>query len=476
MQANIQPPLRIVIIGAGRAGSMLLRLLQGDPSVEVVGVAEVNPDAPGVALAREYRVPVSRNYRSFLDGAEVDILINVTGNAALQEALLREKPPGVEVIGGMSARLIWMLLDEYRQKQILQDTYDLMRRELDRLSEGEFLIGKTRKMQEIMQRIQRVAPTPTTVLIRGESGTGKELVARLIHQNSPWRNKPMITVNCTAFSASLIESELFGYKKGAFTGATQDKVGLLELAHQSTIFLDEVGDMPLEMQAKVLRFLQSGEIRAIGDTVTKRVKVRVIAATNRRLEDDIQAGKFRMDLFYRLNAFTIYMPPLRERRDDIPLFAYHFLKIAQAKVNKHVHKISPAAMAALVQYTWPGNLRELENVIEHAVVLTNTDEIDLPHLPLILQPDDFKALLPNEPLEGGLMRMKAAVVDRFEYEAVCRYLAENNGNVSRAARAAGVPRRTFQRLMAKHQIKAHAFKDKPFASSDDHFAPSSPDD
>jgi DNA-binding NtrC family response regulator len=217
--------------------------------------------------------------------------------------------------------------------------------------------------------------------------------------------------------------------------------------------------MPMEMQSKLLRFLQSGEIRAVGDVATKKVQVRIIAATNRKLEEAIDKGEFRADLYYRLNAFAIHLPPLRERKEDIPLLAYHFLKSAQAKVNKRVSKISPAALAALGDYDWPGNLRELENVIERAVVLTMSDEIEVAHLPLILQPERDNERLNIQALDDGLMALKATMIDKFEHEAICRYLAESGGNVSRAAQAAKVPRRTFQRLMAKHKIAPQVFKE-----------------
>jgi len=289
--------------------------------------------------------------------------------------------------------------------------------------------------------------------------TGKEVVARMIHQSSPWRDKPLVTVNCTAFSPTLIESELFGYKKGAFTGAASDRLGLLEMADNGTVFLDEIGDMPIEMQSKLLRFLQSGEIRAVGEVKNKKVQVRIIAATNRPLDAAIQKGEFRADLFYRLNAFAIQLPPLRERREDVTLLAYHFLKTAQAKVNKRVSQITAAALAALAGYDWPGNLRELENVIERAVVLTGADEIDVAHLPLTLQPQINVDPIDAHAWRDGLMELKATMIERFEHEALCRYLAENGGNVSRAASAAKVPRRTFQRLMAKHKIAPQVFKE-----------------
>lgn len=439
---------------------MLLQLFRTDPSIRVIGVVDQNPGAPGMLLAENLDLPRSDDFHTFIQNRKIDLVINVTGNPNLQEELIRLKPPGAELIGGVSARLIWTLLAEFKKKELLEDTFNLMQRELERNASGDFIIGKTEQMQHIIQLITRVAPTPTTVLIRGESGTGKEVVARMIHQQSPWATRPMVTVNCTAFSPTLIESELFGYKKGSFTGATEDRLGLFELANESTIFLDEIGDMPIEMQAKLLRFLQSGEIRAIGDTKVKKVQVRIIAATNRKLEEAITSGQFRTDLFYRLNAFTIVMPPLRERKADIPLLAYHFLKTAQAKVNKRVNKISPPAISALLHYDWPGNLRELENVIERAVVLTNSDEIDIHHLPLVLQPDEASPLLGDTPLKEGLMNLKSAIVDRFEHEAICRYLSESGGNVSRAAKAARVPRRTLQRLIAKHKISTSMFKSK----------------
>ncbi|MDZ7267513.1 MAG: sigma 54-interacting transcriptional regulator [candidate division KSB1 bacterium] len=449
---------KVLLIGAGRAGSMLLRLFHRDPTVTIAGVVDLNPNAPGMLMAQQFGLPTSTDYRQFIYEEDLDLVINVTGSCALQRELIREKPEQTELIGGLGALFIWTLLDEFKKKEILEDRYNLMRRELERHAAGEFVIGKTEKMLEVANLIARVAPTPTTVLIRGESGTGKEIVARMIHQSSPWREKPLVTVNCTAFSPTLIESELFGYKKGAFTGATSDRLGLLEMADNGTVFLDEIGDMPVEMQAKLLRFLQSGEIRAVGGVKSKKVQVRIIAATNRNLEEAIEKGEFRADLFYRLNAFTIHLPPLRERKEDLPLLASHFLKSAQAKVNKRVSKIMPAALSALVDYDWPGNLRELENVIERAVVLTNSDAIDLAHLPLTLQPQGVMNALESPALRDGLMALKAMMIGKFEHQAISRYLAESGGNVSAAARAAKVPRRTFQRLMARHKIVPQAFK------------------
>lgn len=449
---------KVLLIGAGRAGSMLLQLFHRDPTVTIAGVVDLNPNAPGMLMAQQFGLPTSTDYRQFIYEEDLDLVINVTGSCALQRELIREKPEQTELIGGVGALFIWTLLDEFKKKEILEDRYNLMLRELERHAAGEFVIGKTARMREVANLIARVAPTPTTVLIRGESGTGKEVVARMIHKNSPSRDKPLVTVNCTAFSPALIESELFGYKKGAFTGATSDRTGLLEMADNGTVFLDEIGDMPMEMQAKLLRFLQSGEIRAVGDVATKKVQVRVIAATNRKLEEAIAKGEFRADLFYRLNAFAIHLPPLRERKEDLPLLAYHFLKSAQAKVNKRVNKITAAALSALAAYDWPGNLRELENVIERAVVLTTSDAIDLAHLPLILQPERDGERLSAQALDDGLMALKSTMIEKFEHQAVYRYLAENDGNVSRAAEAAKVPRRTFQRLMAKHKISPQVFK------------------
>ncbi len=450
--------VNVLLIGAGKAGSMLLQLIQNDPGITIVGVVDINANAPGMSLARQRGVPVSLDYREFIHNDALDLIINVTGSCELQEELLREKPQQTELIGGVGALFVWTLLDEYGKREILEDRYGLMLRELERHAAGEFVIGKTEPMREAASLIAKVAPTPTTVLIRGESGTGKEVVARMIHKSSPHRDKPLVTVNCTAFSPSLIESELFGYKRGAFTGAASDRIGLLEMAHNGTVFLDEIGDMPMEMQAKLLRFLQSGEIRAVGDVQTKKVEVRIIAATNRKLEDAIERGEFRADLFYRLNAFTIHLPPLRERHEDIPMLAYHFLKSAQAKVNKRVSKISPETLSALTMYDWPGNLRELENVIERAVVLTTTDEIGIEHLPLVLQPQHAGESLDVHALRDGLMSLKGTMIDKFEHQALCRYLAESGGNISRAADAAKVPRRTFQRLMAKHSIGSEVFK------------------
>jgi len=357
-------------------------------------------------------------------------------------------------MGGASARFVWDLLAERKRAEELEDRYALMLRELQAQAEGDFIIGQTPKMKEVAELIARVAPTPTTVLIRGESGTGKELVARAIHRHSHLRDKPLVTVNCTALTPTLMESELFGHRRGAFTGAVSDKAGLFEKADGGTIFLDEIGDMPLEMQGKLLRVLQTGECRPVGDVVTRKVRVRVIAATNRDLEHAIEAGEFREDLFYRFNTFTITLPALRERTEDIPVLAYHFLRKAAAKVNKRVDRFAPGALDLLSRYPWPGNLRELENVIERSVVLTAGREVDVGHLPLYLQEGGPIRFRPEE----GFLKAKERTVTLFEREAIARFLTEAGGNISLAARKAGITRRNFHRLIAKHAIDTRSFR------------------
>ncbi len=445
---------RIVIVGAGRGGTALLELFAGDPSVRLLGVVDINERAPGMERARALGIPTATDYKEFLRDSSVDLIVDVTGNPEVSRTLWQLKPESAELMGGTTAKFLWTLIEERHRKAVLEGDYKLMLRELRFLSGSELILGTNPRMREIAELIMRVAPAPTTVLIRGESGTGKELVARAIHQNSHLRDRPLVTVNCTALTPTLMESELFGHRKGAFTGAVKDKLGLFEKASGGTIFLDEIGDMSLEMQAKLLRVLQTGEIKAVGDVATQRVKVRIIAATNRELEEAIAKGEFREDLFYRFNTFTITLPPLRERTEDIPILAHHFLRKAEAKVNKKIERITPEALEMLQKYPWPGNLRELENIIERAVVLAPARTIEAGHLPLYLQQESRG----TSDLQEGFAQSKERVIAAFEREAVTRYLQQTAGNISRAAAAAGMTRRTFHRLLAKHRISHRQYR------------------
>ncbi len=256
-----------------------------------------------------------------------------------------------------------------------------LRRELRRLTGLDNIIGQSPKMRAIFDMIQTVAPQTSRVLITGESGTGKELVARAIHENSARAQNPFITINCGAFPESLLESELFGYKKGAFTGANENRQGLFQAAHGGTLFMDEIGNMSLTMQVKLYRVLQEGKVRPIGSTEESDVDVRIIAATNKEFEKEIAEGRFREDLYYRLSVIPIQVPPLRERREDIPLLARHFLESFRKTMEKPIEAISPEAMTRLESYDWPGNVRELENTMERAVALESGREISLRVLP-----------------------------------------------------------------------------------------------
>lgn len=333
---------------------------------------------------------------------------------------------------------------------LLQD-YQMIQKELYKDKEFGFVLGRTNRMREIWQQIERVAPTTTTVLLRGESGTGKELIATLIHRKSNRKEKPMITVNCTTFTEHLLESELFGHVKGSFTGATENKKGLFEAVHNGTIFLDEIGDMPLSLQTKLLRVLQNGEIRPLGSNEVKRVDVRIIAATNRDLEQLIKEGKFREDLYYRLNVFTITLPPLRERKEDIPFLFHYHLEAAQKKIGKKIKTVEKEVIKYLKAYHWPGNIRELANAIERAVILCEGQELKIKDFPICIQ-----NTIPHQEMqitEKSLWDIRDEYLMIFEKNLIKRYLKQTLGNVKKAAELAGIPRPTFHNLMKKHNIK-----------------------
>jgi len=310
----------------------------------------------------------------------------------------------------------------------------------------------------MMLRRYQVAVTSATVLITGESGSGKELVARAIHGQSPRKDHQFVAVNCSAMPESLLESELFGHLKGSFTGAIKDRKGLLEEADQGTLFLDEVGDLTPHAQVKLLRVIQEGEIKRVGDNKMIRVDVRIIAATHQSLAQKIKEGTFREDLYYRLNVIHIGLPALRQRRADIPLLAYFFLE-KYAKMNgKEVTDFSPGALAALKAYDWPGNIRQLENVVERTVILCRHRTIDT----MDLFPAADREAGEPETIETTLgLPYKAArerYLEDFNRRYLCHALARQGGNVSRAAQEAGVPRQYFHRLMRGYGIAAVGFK------------------
>ncbi|HEX5749244.1 MAG TPA: sigma-54 dependent transcriptional regulator [Archangium sp.] len=322
------------------------------------------------------------------------------------------------------------------------------------------IIGESPQLQEVFKIIDKVADTPSTVLINGESGTGKELIASALHGASSRRDKPFIKINCAAIPHNLLESELFGYERGAFTGAVTSKPGRFELADGGTLFLDEIGEIPVEMQVKLLRALQEGEFERVGGIKTTRVDVRLIAATNRDLQAEIEAGRFRKDLYYRLAVVPIVLPPLRERRTDIPMLAGHFVEKYNRKLNKKIESISDDAMALLQAYNWPGNIRELENLIERVLLFADGPSITAKDLPDPVRqgsgtpaPALSAAPLEASTGEGGLkdiVRMKAA---ELEKDLITKALEETGGNVTRAARLLQISRKSLQTKMKEFGLR-----------------------
>ena len=309
------------------------------------------------------------------------------------------------------------------------------------------IVGKSHVMQGVFALMQRATESDITVLIQGESGTGKELVSRMIHFNGPRRQGPFVAINCAAIPETLIESELFGYERGAFTGAAARRTGQFEGAQGGTILLDEIGDMPLALQAKLLRFLEEREIQRVGGSGTIPLDVRVIAATNKDLDGAVKAGEFRADLFYRLAAFPLVLPPLREHREDIPLLVAHFLKAHAEGAGDSIHGVSPAALQRLLAYDWPGNVRELKNAVERAVLLETTDSLQVGSLPPELSP----AMTPRWALPGSTAIVPLAEI---EHQAIRHALDVSHHNVTDAAQALGINRATLYRKLKNHPPSA----------------------
>lgn len=318
----------------------------------------------------------------------------------------------------------------------LQTENRQLRGELFQQYDFSNIIGKSSAMEAVLKLTGRVAESDATVLIQGESGTGKELIARALHYNSLRKDQPFITVNCPSIPANLMESELFGHVRGAFTGALKDRKGKFQLADQGTIFLDEIGDLPADLQARLLRVLQEQEIERIGESKPIKVDTRVVAATNKNLEERVTAGDFREDLYYRLNVVTIFLPPLRERKADIPFLVDHFLK----KYNKkQAYQVSPAALESLVAYDWPGNVRELENAIERATVISPEPVITSEYLMPLKSKDSDKPVKPAQP----------HTLEQIEREAIQQALDSAGGNQTRASKLLDIPRHVLIYRMKK---------------------------
>ncbi len=326
-----------------------------------------------------------------------------------------------------------LLCENLRYRQELRDRYQFSN-----------IIGSSRAMIDVYKLVARVANGRSTVLLQGESGTGKELIARAIHYNGPRVDAPFVAVNCAALAESLLESELFGYEKGAFTGASAVKIGLFEEATGGTILLDEVGDMSPALQAKLLRVLQEQEIRRVGGDKSIPVDVRVLASTNRDLWSMVRKAQFREDLYYRLNVVTITLPPLRDRREDIPMLAYHFMHKCAAANRRPVVGISPKALVVLQQASWPGNVRELEHTIESAVVMTSHE---------IIMPDDLPvALRESAPVAATSEFPDLVTLEEMEKQYLIKVLKETQGNKAQAAKILGIDRRTLYRMAERFEL------------------------
>lgn len=389
------------------------------------------------------------------------LVVIMTAEASMKNAVEAMKRGAYDYITKpFDLDIIDAIIEKVSKARELTAQMSILREEIkERYLLEKTIVGNSVAMREVYKTIGKVAPSDITVLIQGESGTGKELIAQAIHYNSLRKAKKFVAINCGALPESLLESELFGYKKGAFTGAKENRQGLLETADGGTLFLDEVGNLPMNVQKTLLRFLQEQEFLRVGDTTPTKVDVRLISATNADLKEAVKSGAFREDLYYRLNVLNLHLPPLRERKEDIPLLAAHFIALQNKKFATAIKGLTAEAMEAASDFAWPGNIRQLKNVIEACTAMESDDYITLPvlaqfvDLPLIGADREQSVELEAEGEEGDY----AKALSRFEVDYLKGLLRKNGGNVEAAAREAGMNMATIYRKMKKYNLRREEY-------------------
>jgi two-component system NtrC family response regulator len=413
-------------------GHHVTALQEGTKAQELIGGQEFDLVITDLKMAPVDGLELLKAIKKVSPDTEVVLM---TAYASVQTAIEAMKQGAYDyIIKPFDLEEMGLLVDKIAEKRRLVIENRQLREDLSSKGHGEMVLGNSPKMRQVMSMVAKVAQSDVTVLIRGESGTGKELVAEAIHLGSSRSQGPLVVVNCAALTETLLESELFGHERGAFTGAIKKKLGRFELAHGGTIFLDEVGDISPNLQAKLLRVLQEKKFVRVGGTETIAVDVRLIAATNRNLEQAIGEGTFREDLYYRLSVFPIEVPALRERPEDVPPLVEHFLKAH----GRGLDDVEGSAMDQLAAYRWPGNVRELENVIERAVILAGGDRIEPSHLPFLASAESAEASVRGE-----------LNLEQLERDSILRALRQSGGNKTEAARLLGITRRALYSRMER---------------------------
>ncbi|MBI4509299.1 MAG: sigma-54-dependent Fis family transcriptional regulator [Deltaproteobacteria bacterium] len=469
--ADDEPSLRRVLSAIlAREGYEILQAADGEEAIELLRREEWGASAVITDLKMPRLDGMGVLRRVALEAPDIPVII-ITAHGTVDNAVEAvkagafdyiEKPFEKELIRQVVAKAV-------KQSEAQRHAPRLPLALGDTKAHGRFgLVGDSPGLKQIYAVIEKVADTPSTVLITGESGTGKELVAKALHEHSSRRNCPFIKINCAAIPKTLMESELFGYEKGAFTGAVGSKPGRFELADKGTLFLDEIGEIPVEMQVKLLRALQESEFERVGGIKTIKVDVRLITATNRDLEKEIKAGNFREDLYYRLNVVPLHIPPLRDRREDIPLLCEHILRKFNERLKKQVDGIDPEALERLINHSWPGNIRELENILERTLLFCDSPLIRVGDLPpeigvVLSIPGAHLATASPSLLPGmtatdrtgpqSLKDIVRAETERVERELIMRALDETSGNVTQAAKLLKISRKSLQMKMKEFGLR-----------------------
>ncbi len=434
--------MRVLVIDDDEGARRTVSLLLEDEDYEVLtasggeaGLEKAREEAPDLILC-DVRMPEMDGMeflRAYRDEGGRALVIMMTAYGSHELAVEAMQEGAYDYVGKpFSGDELLLVLRKAEERENLRREVDRLRREVDPERRHPDIVARSEVMKKAIDLADRVSPHPSTVLISGESGTGKELFARLIHGNSPRRDASFVPVNCGAIPENLLESELFGHTKGAFTGAESDRSGLFEEADGGTLFLDEIGELPQQLQVKLLRALQEGEIRRVGESRERGVDVRVLAATARDLEADVEEGSFRSDLYYRINVVKIHLPPLRHRREDIPLLARHFLERHNRELGLRFEEFATEAMERMMEYPWPGNVRELENAVERAMVLSEPPAVQVDGLPEAVRDPSAVSTPAPEKLPADELSVKKRTAE-LERRLIARALEITEGNKTKAA-------------------------------------------